>query len=68
MIYMYIYLFYYIKDYFVFVNALEGTLVLRKSLDYEIFTNFSVGIRAQVSVISIKSMIRIWHNGTDIRA
>ena len=35
------------SDYFVFVNALEGTLVLRKSLDYETLTNFSVGIRAQ---------------------
>ncbi|XP_024879634.1 protocadherin beta-11-like [Temnothorax curvispinosus] len=35
------------SDYFVFVNALEDTLVLRKSLDYEILTNFSVDIRAQ---------------------
>ncbi|XP_029159976.1 protocadherin Fat 4-like [Nylanderia fulva] len=35
------------SDYFVFVNALEGTLVLRKSLDYEALTNFSVSIRAQ---------------------
>ncbi|XP_011691797.1 PREDICTED: protocadherin-23-like [Wasmannia auropunctata] len=35
------------SDYFTFVNALEGTLVLRKSLDYETLTNFSVGIRAQ---------------------
>ncbi|XP_043251458.1 protocadherin-like wing polarity protein stan [Colletes gigas] len=35
------------SDYFVFVNALEGTLVLRKPLDYEILTNFSVNIRAQ---------------------
>lgn len=34
-------------DYFVFVNALEGTLVLRKPLDYETLSNFSVGIRAQ---------------------
>ncbi|KYQ57714.1 Protocadherin Fat 4 [Trachymyrmex zeteki] len=35
------------SDYFIFVNALEGTLVLRKSLDYETLTNFSVDIRAQ---------------------
>ncbi|EFN78140.1 cadherin-related tumor suppressor [Harpegnathos saltator] len=35
------------SEYFVFVSALEGTLVLRKSLDYETLTNFSVGIRAQ---------------------
>ncbi|XP_043285422.1 protocadherin-like wing polarity protein stan [Venturia canescens] len=35
------------SDYFVFVNALEGTLVLRKPLDYEVLSNFSVGIRAQ---------------------
>lgn len=42
-------LYFHIQDYFVFVNALEGTLVLRKSLDYETLTNFSVGIRAQVS-------------------
>lgn len=42
---------FYAQDYFVFVNALEGTLVLRKSLDYETLTNFSVDIRAQVSSI-----------------
>ncbi|XP_076682197.1 protocadherin Fat 4-like Cad96Ca [Andrena cerasifolii] len=35
------------SDYFVFVNALEGTLVLRKPLDYEALSNFSVDIRAQ---------------------
>ncbi|XP_017878251.1 protocadherin Fat 4 [Ceratina calcarata] len=35
------------SDYFVFVNALEGTLVLRKPLDYESLANFSVDIRAQ---------------------
>ncbi|KZC13466.1 Protocadherin-like wing polarity protein stan, partial [Dufourea novaeangliae] len=35
------------SDYFVFVNALEGTLVLRKPLDYETLSNFSVDIRAQ---------------------
>ncbi|XP_033220193.1 protocadherin Fat 4 isoform X2 [Belonocnema kinseyi] len=35
------------SDYFIFVNALEGTLVLRKPLDYEALSNFSVGIRAQ---------------------
>lgn len=35
------------SDYFIFVNALEGTLVLRKPLDYESLSNFSVGIRAQ---------------------
>ncbi|XP_017764060.1 PREDICTED: protocadherin-like wing polarity protein stan [Eufriesea mexicana] len=35
------------SDYFVFVNALEGTLVLRKPLDYETLANFSVDIRAQ---------------------
>ncbi|KAI4489536.1 hypothetical protein M0802_011071, partial [Mischocyttarus mexicanus] len=35
------------SEYFVFVNALEGTLVLRKPLDYEVLTNFSIDIRAQ---------------------
>lgn len=35
-----------------FVNALEGTLVLRKPLDYETLANFSVDIRAQVSQIN----------------
>uniref|UniRef100_A0A0C9R2N1 Stan protein n=1 Tax=Fopius arisanus TaxID=64838 RepID=A0A0C9R2N1_9HYME len=35
------------SDYFVFINALEGTLVLRKPLDYETLNNFSVNIRAQ---------------------
>lgn len=36
------------SDYFVFLNALEGTLVLRKSLDFETVSNFTVKIRAQV--------------------
>jgi len=49
--YIQIIIFFYSQDYFVFVNALEGTLVLRKSLDYETLTNFSVDIRAQVSSI-----------------
>ncbi|XP_065333277.1 cadherin EGF LAG seven-pass G-type receptor 1 isoform X1 [Cloeon dipterum] len=35
------------SDYFVFVNGLEGTLVLRKGLDYENLTNFTVTLRAQ---------------------
>ncbi|XP_014472129.1 PREDICTED: cadherin-8 [Dinoponera quadriceps] len=35
------------SDYFYFVNALEGTLALNKSLNYENLTSFSVGIRAQ---------------------
>lgn len=34
-------------DYFDFENELEGTLVLRKSLDYETHNNFDVYIRAQ---------------------
>ncbi|XP_011503824.1 PREDICTED: protocadherin-16 [Ceratosolen solmsi marchali] len=34
-------------DFFIFANALEGTLVLRKPLDYENIHNFSVQIRAQ---------------------
>ncbi|XP_021935515.1 protocadherin Fat 2 [Zootermopsis nevadensis] len=34
-------------DYFVFVNGLEGTLLLRKPLDYETLSNFSIAIRAQ---------------------
>ncbi|XP_063224193.1 protocadherin Fat 4 [Bacillus rossius redtenbacheri] len=34
-------------EYFVFVNGLEGTLLLRKPLDYELLSNFSVTIRAQ---------------------
>ncbi|XKL64605.1 hypothetical protein PGB90_004691 [Kerria lacca] len=35
------------SDYFSFINGLEGTLVLRKSLDYETLSNFTVLIRAQ---------------------
>ncbi|XP_059478572.1 protocadherin-like wing polarity protein stan [Neocloeon triangulifer] len=35
------------SDYFVFINGLEGTLVLRKALDYETLTNFTVTLRAQ---------------------
>lgn len=35
-----------------FVNALEGTLVLRKPLDYEALSNFSVDIRAQVRLVN----------------
>lgn len=35
------------SDYFEFENELEGTLVLRKSLDYESLRNFDVHIRAQ---------------------
>lgn len=35
------------SDYFVFVNGLEGTLVLRKPLDYETLYNFTITIRAQ---------------------
>ncbi|KAI5732173.1 hypothetical protein M8J77_022670 [Diaphorina citri] len=34
-------------DYFVFVNGLEGTLVLRKPLDYETLFNFTITITAQ---------------------
>lgn len=36
------------QDHFVFVNGLEGTLVLRKPLDYETLPNFTLTIRAQV--------------------
>ncbi|XP_020288137.1 protocadherin gamma-A1 isoform X2 [Pseudomyrmex gracilis] len=35
------------SDYFYFVSAIEGTLVLRKPLDYESLSNFSIHIRAQ---------------------
>ncbi|KAK5646834.1 hypothetical protein RI129_005298 [Pyrocoelia pectoralis] len=35
------------SDYFDFENELEGTLVLRKPLDYESLRNFEVGIGAQ---------------------
>ncbi|KAF6212648.1 hypothetical protein GE061_013174 [Apolygus lucorum] len=35
------------EDHFVFVNGLEGTLVLRKPLDYETLPNFTLSIRAQ---------------------
>ncbi|KAF7277034.1 hypothetical protein GWI33_009513, partial [Rhynchophorus ferrugineus] len=35
------------SDYFEFENELEGTLVLKKSLDYESLKQFDVGIRAQ---------------------
>nr|CAD7397929.1 unnamed protein product [Timema cristinae] len=34
-------------EYFVFVNGLEGTLLLRKPLDYELLSNFSITLRAQ---------------------
>jgi hypothetical protein len=40
-----------VQDYFVFVNGLEGTLLLRKPLDYETLSNFSVDIRAQVRAL-----------------
>jgi len=36
---------------------LEGTLVLRKPLDYETLTNFSVDIRAQVSILYFNSIL-----------
>lgn len=35
------------KDYFTFENSLEGTLVLRKALDFETLPNFTIGLRAQ---------------------
>lgn len=35
------------QDYFVFENELEGTLVLRRPLDYENLKSFTVGVRAQ---------------------
>lgn len=35
------------SDYVDFVSPLEGTLVLRKSLDYELMHNFTVKLRAQ---------------------
>lgn len=35
------------SDYVAFVSPLEGTLVLRKSLDYETLKNFTVTLRAQ---------------------
>ncbi|XP_065202017.1 protocadherin beta-11 isoform X2 [Planococcus citri] len=35
------------SEYFSFVNGLEGTLVLRKPLDYESLPNFTITIRAQ---------------------
>nr|CAD7397117.1 unnamed protein product [Timema poppensis] len=35
------------EEYFVFVNGLEGTLLLRKPLDYELLSNFSITLRAQ---------------------
>lgn len=35
------------SDYVSFVTPLEGTLVLRKSLDYEALKNFTVTLRAQ---------------------
>lgn len=31
-----------------FVSPLEGTLILRKPLDYETFKNFTIKLRAQV--------------------
>ncbi|KAK7595296.1 hypothetical protein V9T40_013121 [Parthenolecanium corni] len=35
------------SEYFSFANGLEGTLVLRKALDYETLPNFTVTIKAQ---------------------
>lgn len=35
------------SDYVAFVSPLEGTLVLKKSLDYESLKNFTVTLRAQ---------------------
>lgn len=35
------------SDYFEFENELEGTLVLKKPLDFETLSSFDVGIRAQ---------------------
>uniref|UniRef100_A0A1B6C9V6 Cadherin domain-containing protein n=1 Tax=Clastoptera arizonana TaxID=38151 RepID=A0A1B6C9V6_9HEMI len=35
------------SDYFVFINELDGTIVLRKPLDYETLSNFTIRIRAQ---------------------
>ncbi|XP_077288016.1 protocadherin Fat 4-like Cad96Ca [Arctopsyche grandis] len=35
------------QDYFTFENSLEGTLVLRKALDFETLPNFTIGLRAQ---------------------
>ncbi|XP_049947286.1 fat-like cadherin-related tumor suppressor homolog [Schistocerca serialis cubense] len=35
------------SDYFIFVNPLEGTLLLRRPLDYETLSNFTLTIRAQ---------------------
>lgn len=35
------------SDFVAFVSPLEGTLVLRKSLDYETLKNFTVILRAQ---------------------
>ncbi|XP_073972027.1 protocadherin Fat 4-like Cad96Ca [Rhodnius prolixus] len=35
------------SDHFVFINGLEGTLVLRKPLDFETLPNFTLTIRAQ---------------------
>lgn len=48
-----VYFFFILQDFFVFANALEGTLVLRKPLDYETLSNFSVGIRAQVRNLTL---------------
>jgi hypothetical protein len=48
-----------VQDYFVFVNGLEGTLLLRKPLDYEALSNFSVTIRAQVSTLTAITITRM---------
>ncbi|XP_034941615.1 protocadherin-8 isoform X2 [Chelonus insularis] len=45
------------SDYFTFINALEGTLVLKKPLDYETLKNFSVNIRAQDQGVPPQSSI-----------
>jgi hypothetical protein len=49
-----------VQDYFVFVNGLEGTLLLRKPLDYEALSNFSVNIRAQVSTLTAVIFIHMF--------
>jgi len=44
-----------LQDVLEFPNSLEGVLVLKKALDYEVDKEFKIAIRAQVT-INLKSL------------
>ena len=56
------------SDYVSFVSPLEGTLVLKKNLDYETLKNFTIKLRAQDQGIPPKfsdTFLRITINDAD---